>query len=159
MKTTRESAKEENHDEAVNNLNELLEKNYDAEKGFKKAMEKTENSSLKNFFKKQAVIRNRFKTEIEKELHNLNAHPKLKDGHETGAIHRVWIDLKTAFSGNDDEAILEECLRGEKASAKEYEGKLNKGHFSPQVRTILTSQLHEIKNTISTVKRLEDIAD
>ncbi|WP_026838665.1 ferritin-like domain-containing protein [Gillisia sp. JM1] len=159
MKTTREEAKEESHDEVVKNLNELLEKNYDAEKGFKKALEDVKNPSLKKFFKKQVVIRNRFKTEIEKELHDLNAHPKIKEGSATGSIHRVWIDIKTALSGNDDEAVLEECIRGEKASAKEYEEKLSKGYFSPNVKKMLTSQLHEIKNTISSVKRLEDIAD
>ncbi|RKS53030.1 uncharacterized protein (TIGR02284 family) [Gillisia mitskevichiae] len=159
MKTTREEAKEESHNEIVNNLNELLEKNYDAEKGFKKALEDAENPSLKNFFKKQAVIRSRFKNEIEKELHELNAHPKIKEGSATGSLHRAWIDIKTALSGNDDESVLEECIRGEKASAKEYEEKLSKGHFSPNVKAMLTSQLHEIKNTISSVKRMEDIAD
>jgi len=159
MKTTREEAKEELHDEVVKSLNELLEKNYDAEKGFKKALEDAKNPNLRNFFKQQAVIRSRFKTEIEKELHDLNAHPKLKDRFSTGTLHRVWIDIKTALSRNDDEAVLEECIRGEKASAKEYEEKLSKGHFPLKVKTILTGQLHEIKNTISTVKKLEDIAD
>lgn len=159
MKTTRESAKEEIHEEVVNNLNELLEKNYDAEKGFKKALEDSENPSLRKFFKKQAVIRNRFKTEIEKELHDLNAHPKVKKGSATGTLHRVWIDIKTALSKNDDESVLEECIRGEKASVKEYDEKLKKTHFPPHIKTMLKSQLMEIKNTVSTVKRLEDIAD
>lgn len=159
MKTTREEAKEEMHDEVVNNLNELLEKNYDAEKGFKKALEDSEDHGLKNFFKKQAVIRNRFKNEIEKELHNLNAHVKLKDGHAIGTLHRVWIDVKTALSRHDDEAVLEECIRGEKTSVKEYEEKLKKTHFPPNIKTLLTSQLMEIKNTISTVRSMEDIAD
>lgn len=159
MKTTRESAKEELHEEVVNNLNELLEKNYDAEKGFKKALEEAENPSLKNFFKQQAVLRSRFKTEIEKELHDLNAHPDVKEGSTTGVLHRAWIDLKTALSKNDDESVLEECIRGEKASVKEYEEKLKKTHFPPHIKTMLTSQLMDIKNTVTTVKRLEDIVD
>lgn len=159
MKTTRESAKEEIHEEVVNNLNQLLEKNYDAEKGFKKALEDTKNPSLRNFFKNQAVLRNRFKTEIEKELHDLNAHPKVKEGSATGTLHRVWIDIKTALSKNDDESVLEECIRGEKASVKDYEDKLKKTHFPPNIRAMLKSQLLEIKNTISTVKKLEDIAE
>jgi len=159
MKTTRESAKEESHDEMVNNLNELLVKNYDAEKGFKKALENSENHSLKNFFKQQAVIRSRFKTEIEKELHELNAHPKLDDGHATGVLHRVWIDVKTALSKNDDEAVLEECIRGEKTSIKDYEEKLANSHFLPNIKEMLNKQLLEIKNTVSTIKRLEDIVD
>ncbi len=159
MKTTREAAKEESHDKLVSHLNELLEKNYDADKGFKKAIKDSESGSLKRFFKQQAVIRNRFATEIEKVLHDLNAHPKLKDEYTIGTLHRVWIDLKTALSHNDDEAVLEECIRGEKASAKEYEEKLKKYHFPTHIDTMLTNHLNEIRNTIATVKRLEDIAD
>lgn len=159
METTREKAKHEHHEEIVDNLNELLEKNYDAEKGFKKALEDTENPSLRSFFKQQAVIRSRFKTEIEKELHNLNAQPKLDEGSAAGTLHRAWIDIKTAFSGHDDESVLEECIRGEKASVKEYEEKLKEVTFPSNISAILTAQLNEIKNTVSTIKRLEDIAD
>lgn len=159
MKTTREEAKEESHDKLVHNLNELLEKNYDADKGFKKAIEDSDSSSLKRFFKQQAVIRNRFATEIENELHNLNAHSKIKSGSAVGGLHRVWIDIKTALSHNDDESVLEECIRGEKASVKEYEEKLKKYHFPEKIDTMLTNQLNEIRNTIATVKTLEDIAD
>ncbi|TVZ28384.1 uncharacterized protein (TIGR02284 family) [Gillisia sp. Hel_I_86] len=159
MRTTREEAKVELHDEVVNKLKQLLEKNYDAEKGFKKAFEDTEHPSLRKFFKQQVVMRNRFKTEIEKELHDLNAHPKINEGTATGKLHRVWIDIKTAMSKNDEEAVLEECIRGEKASVREYEEKLKKAHFSPKVKSMLTNQLNEIRNTVSTVKKLEDITD
>ena len=51
MKTTREEAKENIHDNLVDNLQGLLEKNYDAEKGFKKAVENAKNSQLKEFLK------------------------------------------------------------------------------------------------------------
>ena len=47
MKTTREEAKENIHDNLVDNLQGLLEKNYDAEKGFKKAVENAKNGQLK----------------------------------------------------------------------------------------------------------------
>lgn len=36
MKTTREAAREASHDALVHDLKELLERNYDAEKGYKK---------------------------------------------------------------------------------------------------------------------------
>ena len=49
MKTTHEKAKEHNHDKLVDNLQELLEKNYDAEKGFTKAMKDAKGNNLKKF--------------------------------------------------------------------------------------------------------------
>ena len=158
MKTTRESAKEESQKERINSLQELLEKNYDAEKGYKKVLEEADSENLKEFLKQQAVMRNRFATEIHKAIRALNAEPKEK-GSTTGDLHRTWIDLKTLFTKNDDEAVLEECIRGEKASLKEYEEKLKKTPFSPETKAMLEKQLQQIQTTVSEIKHLEDLAD
>lgn len=158
MKTTHEKAKEHNHEEIVDNLQALLEKNYDAQKGFTKAMEDADNPRLKGFLKKQAAQRSRFANELTQELRSLNEEPK-ESGSTTGTLHRAWIDVKTAFTGNDDEAVLEECIRGEKASAEEYEEKLKKHNFPPQISNVLRKQSGEILDTLARVKRLEDLAD
>lgn len=158
MKTTNEHAKEQNHDKLVDNLQELLEKNYDAEKGFTKAMTDAKNPQLKNFLKRQAAQRSRFTTELTQEIRNLNEEPK-ESGSITGNLHRTWIDIKSAVSGNEDEAVLEECIRGEKASWEEYDNKLKKENFPPSISSVIQKQASEINATLSKVKTLEDIAD
>src|SRR5690606_27196031 len=115
METTREKAYQENHKELVNNLQDLLEKNYDAEKGFTKAMKDAKNQNLKRFLQQQAAQRGRFVNELSQEIKNLNEEPK-DSGSFTGDLHRTWIDIKSSIAGNTDEAVLEECIRGEKAS-------------------------------------------
>ena len=158
MKTTTEKAKEHNHDKLVNNLQELLEKNYDAEKGFTKAMKNAENPRLKSFLKHQAAQRSRFTNELTQEIRNLNEEPK-DSGSFTGDLHRTWIDIKSAVSGNEDEAVLEECIRGEKASWDEYTNKLKNENFPPNIASVVQKQATEIQNTLSKVKTLEDIAE
>lgn len=158
MKTTKEKADEKIHEEIVNNLQDLLEKNYDAEKGFTKAMKDAKNENLKKFLKQQAVQRNRFVTELDQQLRNLNEEPK-ESGSFTGDLHRAWIDIKSAVSGNNDEAVLEECIRGEKASWNEYEEKLKNHNFPPNISSVLQKQAAEIHTTLNNVKTLEDIAD
>ena|SRR5690554_97877 len=158
MKTTKEKADEAIHDELVSNLQELLEKNYDAEKGFTKAMKNAESQNLKHFLMKQAAQRSRFANELTDVLRELNEEPK-ESGSFTGDLHRAWIDIKTAVAGNEDEAVLEECIRGERASADEYEEKLKKKMFPPNIRSIIERQSKEIHQTLSRVKRLEDLAD
>jgi uncharacterized protein (TIGR02284 family) len=157
MKTTREAAKEESHKEHADALQTLLQKNYDAEKGFKKAITKTENDSLKEFLKRQAVKHNRFATELDREIRSLNEHPK-EEGSFTGKLSRAWMDIKVAVSGNHDEAILEECVRGEKDSAKEYEEALEENNFAPHLEEVLKKQLSDIKTMIAEVKSMEDFA-
>ncbi|HNP68816.1 MAG TPA: PA2169 family four-helix-bundle protein [Aequorivita sp.] len=158
MKTTHEKAKEHNHEKLVDNLQELLEKNYDAEKGFTKAMKDAKNNNLKKFLQQQALQRNRFATELDQQIRNLNETPK-ESGSFTGDLHRTWIDIKSAVAGNTDEAVLEECIRGEKASWSEYEEKLKEQNFPPNISTVLQKQASEIHNTLNSVKTLEDLAD
>lgn len=156
METTREKAREDSHKNLVNNLQELLEKNYDAEKGFKKALEDSDHQNLKGFLKHQAVKRNRFATEIDKMLHDLDEKPK-ESGSTTGSAHRAWIDVKSAFTGKDDDGILKECIRGDKASVDEYEEKMKKNNFPANIGSVLNKQLSDIKQTVSKVKSLESL--
>ncbi len=159
MKTTLEDAREKTHKEIVDALQGLVEKNHDAEKGFKKAMEDVKHASLKTFLSRQAVQRNRFVTELEYELRQLDAQPKEDDGSISGSIHRAWIDLKAAVTGHDAENVLEECIRGEKASVKEYDEVL-KNHTLPlNISNVVTKQRDEINNTLNRIKTLEDLAD
>lgn len=60
MKTTRELAREDNQKQLVGNLQELLVKNYDANKGFKKAVKEAGDPELKEFFKVQAFMHQRY---------------------------------------------------------------------------------------------------
>jgi uncharacterized protein (TIGR02284 family) len=157
MKTTHEVAKEKLHNNIVNSLQGLLEKNYDAEAGYKKAMLKAENSAVTDFFKSCAILRGRFVNELNHEIRSMNESPK-ESGSTAAAVHRMWIDFKTVLSGNNDEAILEECIRGEKASVEEYEKTLENQNFSPELTQLLTNQKSRIENALKTVKDLEFIA-
>lgn len=158
MKTTKEQADIEIHKEVVNNLQGLLEKNYDAEKGYKEAMQNAESHTLKSFLQNQAAQRSRFSNELTQELRNLNEEP-IESGSITGDLHRTWMNIKTAVVGNEDEAVLEECIRGEKASVDEYNEKLQNSNFPPQISSMLQKQASEINQTLSKVKRLEDLTE
>lgn len=157
MKTTKEKADQDIHNNLVKNLQELLEKNYDAEKGFTKAMKAAENNNLKEYFKYQAAQRSQFVNEITNEIRNLNETPKER-GSASGAIHRAWIDIKSSLSGDKDEAVLEECIRGEKSSVEEYERRLKENRFPSQIEDTLSNQKNRIQKTLNKVKTLEDLA-
>lgn len=157
METTKEEIDNQSHDDLVKNLQELLEKNYDAEKGFTKAMTDAKNPSLKSFLQRQAAQRSRFANELSDEILNLNEKPN-ESGSAVGTMHRAWIDIKTSLSGDKDEAVLEECIRGEKASVDEYHDRLKNYDFPLNISNVLTKQADDISATLSKVKTLEDIA-
>lgn len=147
---------EETRKETVNVLQSIIEKNYDAEKGYKKAMQDAKNPALKGFLQQQAAKRSNYATAIDQELRLIGEQPK-ESGSVTGSLHRAWIDIKSSVAGNTDEAVLEEVIRGEKASVEDYQDALKKPHLAPQVSNVLQTQLNDIQGTLNKVKRLEDI--
>ncbi|MGJ8666993.1 MAG: ferritin-like domain-containing protein [Patiriisocius sp.] len=148
----------EQHKKLKNALQELLEKNYDAEKGFKQVMKKAENPQLKIWLQNQAAQRSQFASQIDSELRKINETPD-SDGSVSGSVHRMWIDIKTALSFDKDESILEECIRGEKASVDEYQYQLEKTYLNQSVRNMLSEQKSKVEDSLATVKRMEDLID
>ncbi|UZO81103.1 PA2169 family four-helix-bundle protein [Aquimarina sp. ERC-38] len=143
-------------EEVGSKLNELLEKTYDAEKGFKNAAENIDNSSLKGYFERKAKERYDFGHQLKSEIRNMGQEVD-KGGSVTGSVHRAWMDVKALFSGDNEESMLEESIRGEKAAIEEYQNILNETTLPGSTRTILMNQKSQIESGLNKIKRLEDV--
>jgi len=143
-------------EEVGNKLNNLLEKTYDAEKGFKKAAENVDNTSLKNYFQSKAQERYNFGHELKTEIRSFNQDVD-KGGSLTGKAHRAWMDVKSLFSNDDAESMLEEAIRGEKAAVNEYQEVLNETNLPLSTKSILQSQKNIINEGLARINTLEDI--
>lgn len=138
-----------------NKLNDLLEKTYDAEKGYKKAAEKTDNNVLKSFFTQKSQQRYDFGHELKAEITSFGQEVA-KGGSIKGAAHRAWMDVKTLFSSDDKESILEEVIRGEKAAIADYKDVLAERNLPPSTATLLTQQMNQIQLALSKEKIMEN---
>ncbi len=144
-------------EEVGNKLNNLLTKSYDAEAGYKKASENVKNTGLKNFFNSRAQDRYNFGHELKEEIRSFGQ--EVDKGTSFKAdMHRAWMDVKTAFSTDDDESTLEEAIRGEKASVEEYNEVLNETTLPSSTRSILEKQRNSIQSALNEVKSLEEWA-
>ena len=140
-----------------NKLNNLLEKTYDAEKGFKKAAENVENNSLKSYFNQKAQERYEFGHELKGEIKSFNQEVD-KGGSLIGDAHRAWMDAKKVFSSDNEESMLEEAIRGEKSSVEEYNEVLNETSLPLSTKNVLEKQKITIENGLSNIKTLEDLS-
>lgn len=144
-------------DKLGNRLNDLLEKNYDAEKGFKKASENAKHSGLKSYFQNKAQERYNFGHQLKSEIKNFGEQPD-KGGSAAGTAHRTWMEVKSWFSSDDDESMLEEAIRGEKAAVDEYRDVLSETTLPESTKDLLLSQKTTIEQGLSNIKRLEDLS-
>ena len=143
-------------------LNAILEKTYDAQRGYANAAENaadSEESKLAGWLAQQGARRTEYAAAITGEMKNMNLEPEL-DGSVKGDAHRSWLTLKLNFTSDEEEAILEECLRGEKAAIEEYNDVLeHRSELPPTIVSVLEAQKDEIHATVNKIKRLEDLAD
>lgn len=143
-------------EEISNKLNELLIKNYDAEKGYLNAAENVDNTNLKIFFKRRASERSEFAKELRTEILKYGEIPEYS-GSLKGTVHRNWMSLKSLFSSNDAEAILEEAIKGEKASLEEYDEVLKDRTLPPSIDALLFKHRNAIQSAINTQKVHEEL--
>jgi uncharacterized protein (TIGR02284 family) len=144
-----------NENKAVPALNELLERTYDAEKGFKQAADDIDSQPLKEFLLKYAKQRQEFSNELKNEIHKLGGEPTDSSSF-SATLHRTWIDFKSALSQQNPKAVLEECERGEKHALKDYEDVLNNHELPLSTKEIIEKQHAKIQNALQKIEALEN---
>src|SRR5438874_13042712 len=140
--------------ETTSVLNNLIETLKDGQEGFKQAAEAVKDPQLKSLFVEYSAQRSQFATALQSEVQSLGNEPET-DSSATGALHRGWINLKSAVTGGDDHAILAECERGEDSAVEEYKKALEDG-LSPAAQELVTRQFAEIKAAHDRIKSLRD---
>ncbi len=144
-------------EEVISTINNLIETLKDGEKGFKEAADAVKDPQLKSLFQEYSQQRHRFATELQTQAQSLGESEPEKASSTAGAMHRAWINLKSAVTSGDDKAILSECERGEDSAVHEYEEAVRDGLTSP-LQDIVSRQFSEIKSAHDRVKHLRDAA-
>ena len=153
---TYETTKIDN-DDVISTLNGLIETCKDGQEGFKEAAEGVERSDLKSLFYEFSQQRAHFTGELQELVRTLGGDPE-KSGSFAGAIHRGWINIKSAVTGKDDGAILNECERGEDSAKNTYKEALE-DPLPANVLEIVQSQYQAILAAHDRVKAMRDAAN
>jgi uncharacterized protein (TIGR02284 family) len=110
---------------------------------------------LKSLFQEYSQQRSRFANELQAQARSLGESDPEKTSSAAGAMHRAWINVKSAVTSGDDKSILSECERGEDSAVHEFEEAMQDGLTSP-LRDIVSRQFSEIKSAHDRVKHLRD---
>jgi uncharacterized protein (TIGR02284 family) len=141
-------------DDIRSTLNGLIETLKDGEEGFRTSAEKIKDPALAAEFRTFASQRASFASELQSEVSRIGGTPETS-GSTSGALHRGWIDLKSAVTGNSDLSILEEAERGEDAAVKNYRDALSKD-IPSDIRTLIDRQYRDVLTTHNAVRTWRD---
>jgi uncharacterized protein (TIGR02284 family) len=136
-------------------LNNLIETLKDGQEGFKQAAEGVSDPKLKSLFREYSDQRSRFAGALQTEARTLGKEKLETSSSAAGALHRGWINLKSAITGGDEHAILAECERGEDSAVEEYKKALDDG-LSPSAQELVSLQFAEIKAAHDRIRSLRD---
>ena len=140
----------------IDSLNHLIRVCRDGQEGYLQAAEHVKSAWLQGLFQSFSTQREQFATELTNLVAGLGVEPA-SGSTVGGALHRTWIDLRTAVSGNggDDEALLEECERGEDEAKEAYQIELNKG-LPEHIHRVVQSQYQDILRSHDQVRETRD---
>ncbi|MBM3107895.1 PA2169 family four-helix-bundle protein [Pseudomonas sp. P66] len=150
------------HKDVISVLNELIEYSKDGEKGFKTSAEDVKNPELKTYFLQRAGECASAASELQHQVRALGGDPETSTS-VSGDLHRTWVNIKSALTGKDEEAVLNEVERGEDHALKAYKDaleKLGKLHMVPgnEVYAMVERQYHGVQRNHDQVKVLRDRA-
>lgn len=143
-------------DELLDRLEEIAQKNVDAIRGYAKAAENSENEGLKSYFKRKAHERQNFLNGL-RTIVPFKRTFTIEDASFTSAAHRAWMNVKTFFSGDDDESMLEEAIRGDKAAIDDYDDLMEEEQLPYEVASLIRQHRERIRQDIDMNKSLEDV--
>ena len=135
-------------------VNDLITVNYDGEKGYKESAEDVKDARLKSWFREYAQQRYDFGHELKGELSQIGATPD-KGTSIAADIHRIFIDLKSAVAGNDEAAVINECIRGEENAVERYDKVLAHEALPASTRTVVARQRNQIQAALGKMQDLK----
>ena len=137
--------------EVRSTLNDLVKICKDGVYGFRTAADKVD-GAYADLFRQFAAERDQLAAELQNEVSRRGGDPD-EGGDAVGAIHRGWINLKSALTGGQ-KAIIDEAERGEDAAVAAYRKALEK-RLPADVETMLNRQYAKVKAAHDRVRNIK----
>ena len=140
-------------------LNDLIRINNDRVAGYERAIDESKDLDvdLKAVFHKMASDSRAYVSELSAEVAALGEDVATGTTN-SGKIYRVWMDIKATFTGNDRQAVLENCEFGEDAAQKAYnEALASDAEIPADVRQLITDQKASLRTAHDLIKKYRDM--
>lgn len=139
-------------DETIKVLNELISICHDGIKGFRDAYEHAKDAQVRNALSELAKNRESIAFAFQAEVRDLGGTPK-EEGSLMGVAHRLFMDLKSAVSGDDRKAILDEVQRGEEYTLSKFQEVLHKD-LPLDVKSIIQLHYNQVQKSYDQIQAM-----
>jgi uncharacterized protein (TIGR02284 family) len=149
---------EDLNNKLIDDLNHLITICNDGKQGYETAAEDADSAALRAMFSGYSAERAEFVQQLKTEIKKAGGDPD-HGGGPLGAIHRAWIDVKSALTSKDNKAVLGACITGEQAAVNAYNEFLENNTLLAETRAILNQQRRNIEEALNKVEGLHEMIE
>jgi uncharacterized protein (TIGR02284 family) len=128
----------------ISTLNGLIATTIDSADGYTEAAKDSQNSRFTTLFTSRASERRAIATRLQQQVTTLGGNAE-DGGTLLAGAHRVFLNLKSLVTGNDDKAIINEVEAGEDHIKAKFEDALEDTKLSPTVRDLIETSYVSVK--------------
>lgn len=137
--------------ERIDKYNDLIQIAIDGRDGFNNAAENVDDLEMEKVFREFAQQREGYVRELQRLVRLLDG--EIADSGSTSAtLHRAWMDVKSAFTSGDREAIINACITGEESALDEYESALEDEEMTAEAKDVIERHYRGIQQSLETIK-------
>ena len=135
-------------------LNSLIKTTIDSINGYQESAQAVESDQFRQLFLELAQDRQQALPQLQAEVARLGGNPE-DDGSVLAAAHRTFVDLKSAITGRDDKAVINEVERGEDHIKEKFEAALNEAGLSAETRQVVSQAYESVRRGHDRVRDLK----
>jgi uncharacterized protein (TIGR02284 family) len=124
------------NDHDISTLNSLIATTLDSVQGYEESAKDSEGGRFASLFTARAGERRQVASDLQAEVRRLGGEPS-DGGTALGGAHRMFVNLKAAITGRDDQAVVNEVERGEDHIKAKFEDALKDENLSPEVHAAI----------------------
>ena len=129
----------------IKTLNSLIETTLDSADGYAEAAKIATSDSLVTLFRDRSQERRDVASNLQQGVRRLGGEPE-DDGTVLAAAHRMFANLRTSLTSNDNKAVVEEVERGEDHIKAKFEDAMKDTDLSAHTKGIIADVYTSVRS-------------
>jgi uncharacterized protein (TIGR02284 family) len=132
-------------DHDIKTLNSLIETTLDSADGYAEAAKDAKSESLISLFRERSTERRQVASTLQQRVRLLGGDPE-DDGTVLASAHRMFVNLRSSLTSNDNKAVVDEVERGEDHIKSKFEDAMKDEDVSPDTMSVITDAYASVRN-------------
>jgi uncharacterized protein (TIGR02284 family) len=133
------------NDHDIKTLNSLIETTLDSVDGYAEAAKDAKSPTLAALFRDRSLERRQVASTLQDCVRRLGDEPE-DDGTVLASAHRMFVNLRSSLSSDDNKAVVDEVERGEDHIKSKFEDAMKDDEVSPATMSVITDVYASVRN-------------